>query len=555
VSESEFVRHEACPNCGSHDNLARYSDGHGFCFGCGHCDRCDNHAGSPGVGHRRPVALIEPGEARPLLKRGISQRTAEKFGYTVSTYKGKTVQIEPHYNYDGQLVAQHIRFPPGTKDERGNDLRFIWLGNPKDAMMFGQQLWKAGGKRVVVAEGAVDALSVSELQGNKWPVVSISIGAAKPEHTKKIANYISKHVAWLEKFDEVVFAFDMDEAGRASAQAAAKVLSPGTARIASYPLKDANDMLLANRGKELIDSLWQAKEFRPDGLLRVADIIERALEPPSYGTAFPWPSLTSLTYGRQTGKVYAWGAGTGTGKTDILMQIVAHSMEHTDERIGLFMFENDPAETLRYVASKIDAKLYTHPGADWSQEELVSRLHTLSEQDRLMIYDNWGTTDWDEVRGHIRYLAKSWNMTGAVIDHITAFSARADDERREIERLMADIAMLAQELKIVIDVVSHLATPIGTSHEEGGRVTIRHFKGSRSIGFWSHVIFGLERDQQAEELDERRTTLVRILKCRPRGSSVGSIVPIRYDVETGMYTEVLDNPFMSVDAEDDNEPF
>lgn len=31
---SEFVRHEPCPNCGSRDNLARYSDGHAWCFGC-----------------------------------------------------------------------------------------------------------------------------------------------------------------------------------------------------------------------------------------------------------------------------------------------------------------------------------------------------------------------------------------------------------------------------------------------------------------------------------------------------------------------------------------
>ena len=34
---SQFVRHEPCPGCGSKDNLARYDDGHGHCFGgCGH---------------------------------------------------------------------------------------------------------------------------------------------------------------------------------------------------------------------------------------------------------------------------------------------------------------------------------------------------------------------------------------------------------------------------------------------------------------------------------------------------------------------------------------
>lgn len=33
---SDFVKHESCPNCGSRDNLAAYTDGHKWCFGCGH---------------------------------------------------------------------------------------------------------------------------------------------------------------------------------------------------------------------------------------------------------------------------------------------------------------------------------------------------------------------------------------------------------------------------------------------------------------------------------------------------------------------------------------
>lgn len=31
-----FEKHESCPNCGSRDNLARYTDGHAWCFGCGY---------------------------------------------------------------------------------------------------------------------------------------------------------------------------------------------------------------------------------------------------------------------------------------------------------------------------------------------------------------------------------------------------------------------------------------------------------------------------------------------------------------------------------------
>lgn len=36
---SHFVKHESCPKCGSRDNLARYSDGGAFCFGCHYQER------------------------------------------------------------------------------------------------------------------------------------------------------------------------------------------------------------------------------------------------------------------------------------------------------------------------------------------------------------------------------------------------------------------------------------------------------------------------------------------------------------------------------------
>lgn len=40
--ESTFLRHEHCPNCGSRDNLAIYTD-HEWCFGCGYQVNYFNH--------------------------------------------------------------------------------------------------------------------------------------------------------------------------------------------------------------------------------------------------------------------------------------------------------------------------------------------------------------------------------------------------------------------------------------------------------------------------------------------------------------------------------
>ena len=57
-------------------------------------------------------------------------------------------------------------------------------------------------------------------------------------------------------------------------------------------------------------------------------------------------------------------------------------------------------------------------------------------------------------------------------------------------------------------------------------------------------MFGLERDQQAEDLHERETTTFRILKDRYTGQGTGMTFPLNYNHETGRLYEA--SPFDSV---------
>ena len=58
--ESEFVQHEPCPACGSKDNLARYTDGHGFCFGCKHYEPGDGQVIEAITKTRSDLIPVEP---------------------------------------------------------------------------------------------------------------------------------------------------------------------------------------------------------------------------------------------------------------------------------------------------------------------------------------------------------------------------------------------------------------------------------------------------------------------------------------------------------------
>ncbi|MCA1946977.1 MAG: toprim domain-containing protein [Armatimonadetes bacterium] len=518
MSESVFLRHESCPSCGSRDNLARYSDGHAHCFGCGHYERGEGAIDTK-PRPRMSNDLLDRGRFEALPKRRLTEDTLRHWDYSL----GDGVHIAAYKDAAGNTVAQKVRRPDKT---------FSWYGVKNNALpLYGQWLWKPGGKRIVVTEGEIDALSVSQMQGHKWPVVSV------PDGAQGAVKAVRKAVEYLESFDTVVFMFDNDEIGRPAAEACAAVLSPGKAAIATLPLKDPSDMLQAGRGDEIIRAAWEAQPWRPDGVHLATDLIVEAATPIERGLPWPWPELDALLYGRRPTEVYTIGAGTGVGKTDFLTQLIAYTAVDLREPVGVLFLEQPKRETVLRIAGKAVGERLHVPDPKRTQADLEAKLEVLRKGAPILIYDHFGSLDFETIVSRIRYMAVAQGAKHVFLDHLTALAAAADDERKSLEHAMSVLASMAQELNITLYVVSHLATPDGTPHEEGGRVAIRHFKGSRAIGFWSHVMLGLERDQQSDDEEERATTTVRILKERLTGDGVGRTVRLRYDRNTGLLHE------------------
>ncbi len=472
--------------------------------------------------------LIPIGEPVALEARKLSEETCQRWKYHISTYQGEEVQCANYCDDAGHVVAQKVRMA-GKK--------FVFLGDTKAVGLYGSWLWRNGGKMVVITEGELDALSVSQVNGNRWPVVSVPNGA---QGAKKA---IEKSIEWLEGFDSVIFMLDNDEHGQAATQECAPLLTPGKAKIAVLPLKDASDMLKAGRGSEIIEAMWGAREFRPDGIVTVADVEEEALRPIEVGLSWPWPALTAATYGQRGGEVYTYGAGTGVGKTDVLTQVIMHDLTVHRVPVAAFFLETSPSDLLVRVAGKLVGKAFHVPGDGWTEPELRAAITSVKEAAPFYMYDSFGATDWNVIRGKIAYLATAMGVKDFFIDHLTALAAGEEDERVFLENTMEEIAALTKRLKLRLHLVSHLTTPEGTSHEEGGRVTVRHFKGSRAIGFWSWFMFGLERDAQEEDLTKRNTTTFRILKDRKTGRGTGKTFPLTYDPKTGLLSEGSKSPF------------
>jgi twinkle protein len=538
----EFVRHEECPNCGSKDNLARYADGGAFCFGCGHVDPAEGTSKVREVDleGKKSLARAEgspdreewlTGDFRPIKSRHLTEETCRKFGYKVGRLSnGDYCHLAPYYDSAGKLVAQKVR--PPNKDDM-----FV-QGTLSKALLFGQYVNRSKGKRVIVTEGEIDCMSVSQALGHSWAVVSVKRGAAGA------AKDLKEQIEWLESFDEIVLMFDSDEPGQKATQECVQLFTPGKVRVARLPLKDPSDMLVSGRVGEITQAVFDARVWRPDGVRSLREVANEAKAPIAIGLPWYLPRLTELTYGRRLGEVVVLGGGTGCGKTDFISEQVVYDVMTLGEKTGLFFFEQQNFETARRLAGKHASKAFHIPGEDWTQEQLNKAVDEVANTDHVFVYNHFGQTDWDVVRSRMRYLAVNEGVKLFYIDNLSSL-ADPSNERESLEKLMAEAAGLAQELLVWVLIVSHLATPEGKPHEEGGHVALRHFKGARAISHWAFFALGLERNKVAEDPDERLRARLVCLKDRYTGRADGESVELVYDQETcrlGEYTGHIPQP-------------
>jgi twinkle protein len=533
-SDSSFVRHLACDNCGSRDANALYDDGHTTCFSCGRYVPSADETTKRSEGNKRLSGDFLMGQVQALSARGLTEETCRKFGYRVTKDGAKPVQVADYRDAEGALVAQKVR---------DKDKNFKVIGSGKDMPLFGAHLWQSGGKRIVITEGEIDAMSVSQAFGNSWPAVSLPNGAQSAKHA------LQRALEYLESFDQVVLCFDMDEPGRKAVAECAPLFSPGKCAVAELPHKDANAMLQEGLVKELCSAVYQARIYRPDGIVSLSDIRDRVMAPPEMGRPWFLESVTKATFGRRLGDLVAFGGGTGCGKTDLLTQQVAYDVLELGIPTGLLLLEQDVGETGKRLAGKAAGKRFHVPDGSWVQAELEAAYDALAGSNKVHLYDNFGAMGWGEIKSRIRYLVRSLGCQHIWLDHLTALAAAEEDERRALDKILAEMASMAKELQFVFHFVSHLATPEVKPHEEGGRVQVKHFRGSRAIGFWCHSIFGIERDTQ----QPGTPAVWRSLKDRFTGQANGLTWGLSYDANTGRLSETelnADFPDESGDGHD-----
>lgn len=511
--ESILLHKGPCDKCGSSDARAVYSDSHTFCFACPPESAWEAGEGfemSEHVPKAKAEGTVEfaskQGRYSALNARGLQVEVCRQYGYWLGTFGSEAKQVANYYDGSGNLVAQKIR-------DRHKDF-FIAGKMPKDGL-FGKQLWN-GGSKIIVTEGEIDCLTVAQMQGGKYPVVSVPRGA---EDAKKVcaANY-----AYFDQFKEIILMFDMDAPGRNASQEAAEVLPPGKVRIAVLPLKDPNECLLAGQSKAVLDQVWNAQKYVPDGVVSAKSLKARIKEKKviaSMPLVGPH-ELTRMTKAIREGEVILVTSGSGSGKSTFVRQNTYNLFHEAKIPVGVAMLEESVEETVQdIVGLHIGNRVRQNPDGT-TEDEFDEAFDEIFESNMLHLYDAFAESAEDRLLARLAYMVEVEGCKVIVLDHISIVVSAMDgenDERKMIDRLMTKLKTFAKTKSVAVFVICHLKNPDkGKPHEEGRPVTATDLRGSGGLRQLSDTIIAVERNQQGSNPNLIR---FRLLKCRFTGET------------------------------------
>ncbi|AHB30128.1 primase/helicase [Pseudomonas phage phiIBB-PAA2] len=564
----QIIGDTACPSCrakggdktGNH--LILFVDKEkgtrfGSCNRCGHYEVLEEGFKVPERREKSEEDIIhEVNEVleypiKALDTRKISKSIAERYGVRVGISQENGEDVIEHYyprTRDGEYRAFNVRI----LDPKA----FYYRGSPKGGVdPFGYNTLRhkdMGHLRLVICEDELSAMSVAQIMESKLPEkwkhlrqAAISWSSGVGSAGRDIA--FLKESGVLERFNEVIYCHDADDEGRKSVEKV-RALYP-ECKFVELPLKDANDMLMRNRGDEVYQMIrFGSKVKSPDCSVTVDEVYAEALEPPKWGKSYPWEGLTNLTYGQRDGEIIGVGGGTGIGKTLLAHEIAAWNCIEHGENVGTFLLEEQVAMTLKNIAGKVANVPFHRPDIEWDEQAFKDAAGKL--RGKLFMWKNKGQNDWDHIKECIRFWAVAMDVKTILLDNMTAMTNHLSpsEMNTEIARICTELAGMADELGLRIFIFSHLNPPKGNrTHEEGAEVKESQFTGSRAMQRWCQLMIGFERNKQADG-EEKHESRIRVIKDRNYGNT--GLVFTKYNPETGRLVE-REGSYDEVPADDD----
>ena len=325
----------------------------------------------------------------------------------------------------------------------------------------------------------------------KWPVVSLKTGAAGA------LKDIKENLEFLESFENVVICFDMDTAGEKAVSEILPLFSHDKAKVVTLPMKDAGDMLQSGKIREFISAWWDAKPYRPVGVVSFGDeecwdaFVKRGTEeiiplPAAYGAL-----NAMMNGGLAAGEVTVVGALTSIGKTTMLYNLLYDMVLQSNKKIGAVFLESDLGETIEKIVSLHSGENISLVPQDKRDNSVYREFfNDFANKANVHILKHLGFSDVDALFSKMRWMAVGDDCDVIILDPLHA--AVRSNENGQIDEFMDRCLKLAKETGVSIIIISHMRKPnVKDPHD----VNEYDMKGSGSINQIAFNTILLSRDK------------------------------------------------------------
>ena len=568
-----FVKHEACPNCGSTDNLAIYDDGSYYCFSdCGYkkiSDEVKEQFKDKRKGKVKVKSMNDTSEetqvvksTKPAITQAENQQIKSETGIDTKGYRGIRTEISKQfgvrYEYseeNGSVIKSYYPCTRGyelsgykvRKHPKDFSLHFGATG--KDCELFGQFKFKTNNNTILIVGGEHDNLAayqmLSDAQKNKQydpvAVVSPTIGESGA-HKQIQAQY-----AFFNQFKKCVVAMDSDEAGEAALEKIAKVLPRGKVYVMKMRRKDPNAYIwdketgkLVGAEQEFINDFWAAQPYTPAGVYASTSLYKAALDRMDLEMislpSFMKEASRMLGNGLVKNEITLILAKTSIGKTTLMSALTRHlALNEPNEVIGVLSLEADAGKfsqnMLSYHLQQPMHRMSKEERLEFlNREDVKHKVKQLYEKPdgtpTLYVCDDRGAS-WEQVKDKLLEMIISMGVTVLVVDpYSDLLSGMSVSEQEEVATWFKKIM---KEYSITPIIVSHVRKSSGGANT--GPLTEDDAQGSSFLVKASGQTIALERDKQNPDPMERNRTTITILKNRDF-SETGPAGSMYYDIAT-----------------------
>ena len=388
---------------------------------------------------------------------------------------------------------------------------------------YNAQIWPKS-DYIILTEGELDCLALSQLGAKQ--VASLPNGASSVESA------IRNNYEWLQKFDKIYIAFDMDEPGEIAANKAKAMISPHKFRRIRFDYKDANEWVQNEPSLEFQDLenlMRNAEGSIEKNFTKLSQIDGDAFNQIDLGYPTPFENLNNILGGLRRKEITVLTAQTGAGKTTFSIQLMYHLAKN-----GIPVWINSYEMHNYVVMRKFACKIL---GKDMKYEAFTSydkgRFLAAVEELNIFINTKSEVVNIDVLRNQFEKASLAYGCKYILIDHLDYLHSthKRNNAFESVDDVMKALHILAMEFDVGVILVAH-----PKQQQTIKELSKDDIKGSSAIKQYADNVLILTR---MSSLGNHEDTRVKIKVDKNRTFGIEKPCFLTYEREIDGFTETL----------------